>query len=257
MLGAPVSVGTLTSIMHEAAGGLAPFLDAARAALTGAGVAHFDETGARVAGKLHWVHSASTDSWTLYTVHPRRGTEAMDAAGVLPDFAGVAVHDGWKPYFRYQSLVHGLCNAHHLRELTAAAEQPGQGWAADMATLLCETLEAVDAAKTAGADRLETATLAAVHRRYATVMAAGHAANPPPPRSVRGRDRPCGRPPAQIPACATNALGSYLGYDRRTARRARGDDRGGEGARCRRCDTYASRGCGRAGFDAQAPVARA
>jgi monoamine oxidase len=28
----------------------------------------------------------------------------------------------------------------------------------------------------------------------------------------RGRDRPCGRPPAQIPACATNALGSCLGY---------------------------------------------
>ncbi len=27
-------------------------------------------------------------------------------------------------------------------------------------------------------------------------------------RHCRGRDRPCGRPPAQIPACATNALGS-------------------------------------------------
>src|SRR5712691_11520637 len=27
----------------------------------------------------------------------------------------------------------------------------------------------------------------------------------------RGRDRPCGRPPAQIPACGTTALGSYLG----------------------------------------------
>src|ERR1700735_264264 len=27
----------------------------------------------------------------------------------------------------------------------------------------------------------------------------------------RGRDRPYGRPPAQIPACGTTALGSYLG----------------------------------------------
>ena len=27
----------------------------------------------------------------------------------------------------------------------------------------------------------------------------------------RGRDRPLGRPPAQIPACASNALGSCLG----------------------------------------------
>jgi hypothetical protein len=28
----------------------------------------------------------------------------------------------------------------------------------------------------------------------------------------RGRDRPCGRPPAQIPACGIPALGSCHGY---------------------------------------------
>jgi ADP-ribose pyrophosphatase YjhB (NUDIX family) len=33
----------------------------------------------------------------------------------------------------------------------------------------------------------------------------------------RGRDRPYGRPPAQIPACAANALGSCLGFWRRSA----------------------------------------
>ena len=33
----------------------------------------------------------------------------------------------------------------------------------------------------------------------------------PPDVLGRGRDRPCGRPPAQIPACGTTALGSYLG----------------------------------------------
>jgi hypothetical protein len=43
---------------------------------------------------------------------------------------------------------------------------------------------------------------------------------------VRGRDRPCGRPPAQIPACAANALGSYLGCDRQTAHWAMGGDLG-------------------------------
>ena len=36
-----------------------------------------------------------------------------------------------------------------------------------------------------------------------------------------GRDRPCGRPPAQIPACGITALGSYLGCGRRSARWAR------------------------------------
>src|ERR1022692_5272627 len=42
----------------------------------------------------------------------------------------------------------------------------------------------------------------------------------------RGRDRPCGRPPAQIPACAANALGSCLGSWRRTARLGRDASRG-------------------------------
>jgi hypothetical protein len=31
-------------------------------------------------------------------------------------------------------------------------------------------------------------------------------------KDSRGRDRPCGRPPAQIPACGITALGSCHGY---------------------------------------------
>jgi putative transposase len=37
----------------------------------------------------------------------------------------------------------------------------------------------------------------------------------------RGRDRPCGRPPARIPACRTTALGSCLGFWLRGARSGR------------------------------------
>ena len=49
-------------------------------------------------------------------------------------------------------------------------------------------------------------------------------------RADRGRDRPCGRPPAQIPACAANALGSCLGWWRRSARWGRDASRGRVGA---------------------------
>lgn len=42
------------------------------------------EPGFRVAGKLAWVHSASSGRYALITVHPRRGREAVGAAGVLP-----------------------------------------------------------------------------------------------------------------------------------------------------------------------------
>jgi len=63
-------------------------VEVVRAGLMAAPVAHFDETGARVAGRLHWVHSASTGLLTLLTVHAKRGKVAMDAAGVLGGFAG-------------------------------------------------------------------------------------------------------------------------------------------------------------------------
>ena len=75
-------------------------------------MAHFDETGARVAGRLHWVHVAATGRLTLLTVDAKRGKVAMDAAGVLPGFRGVAVHDGWSPYWRYPKATHALCAAH-------------------------------------------------------------------------------------------------------------------------------------------------
>jgi hypothetical protein len=44
-------------------------------ALIAAQVAHFDETGFRVAGKLAWVHSASSRKYVPVTVHARPGTE--------------------------------------------------------------------------------------------------------------------------------------------------------------------------------------
>ncbi len=98
VLGASVATGTLAAVLAEGAVGLDGFLATVRDRLAAAPVACFDETGARVAGRLHWVHSASTSLLTLLTVHAKRGKVAMDAAGVLPGFGGVAVHDSWAPY---------------------------------------------------------------------------------------------------------------------------------------------------------------
>jgi transposase len=111
-----------------------------------------DETGLRVDGRLAWVHSASTDTDTLITVHDRRGRVAMDAAGVLPGFTGTAVHDCWQPYFGYP-LTHALCNAHVVRELTGVWESTGQSWAAKLAATLERLNVAVHQARDGGQPR--------------------------------------------------------------------------------------------------------
>ncbi|MBE7529831.1 MAG: transposase [Ardenticatenaceae bacterium] len=56
--------------------------------------------------------------------------------GILPEFTGALVHDNWATYFKYQLLLHALCNAHHLRELTAVVENDQQQWAALMIACL-------------------------------------------------------------------------------------------------------------------------
>jgi transposase len=116
--GVPVSTGTVACWVKRTALGLIDtVLPVIRDRIAAAPVAHFDETGWRTAGRLAWLHSASTTTDVLYTVHSKRGRTAMDDAGVLPVFTGVAVHDAWAPYDTYTDAVHALCNAHVLREL--------------------------------------------------------------------------------------------------------------------------------------------
>jgi transposase len=143
-----------------------------------------------VAGRLHWVHSASTAGLSLSTVHPKRGKLAMDAAGVLPGFGGLAVHDGWSPYWRYQHLTHALCGAHLLRELEAISDEQGQGWAAGMAELLVDVKLAGDRARAAGLGGVDDEARARLRVRYQRLVSDGQAANPPP---ARGRRRGRGR----------------------------------------------------------------
>jgi transposase len=197
VLGASVATGTLAAVLSEGAAGLDGFLATVRDQLAAAPVAHFDETGARVAGRLHWVHSASTSLLSLLTVHAKRGKAAMDQAGVLPGFVGVAVHDGWAPYWRYE-VPHALCGAHLLRELEAITQEPGQGWAAGMAELLVDAKLAADRARAAGVGRVEGAARARLHTRYARLLADGQAANPPPPASGRRRGRAPRSPAARL-----------------------------------------------------------
>jgi transposase len=174
---APISVATLQAFVAKGADGLEEFLREIRRQLADSEVAHFDETGGRIDGRLQWIHSASTETLTLLCAHRKRGVEAMEDAGVLPDFRGVAVHDGWAPYRSFEDAKHALCGAHHLRELTAAHEH-GQAWALGMSCLLLDTKDAVDQAKTTERKRLPTKTLAELHASYRAVIELGYEENP-------------------------------------------------------------------------------
>src|SRR5512135_798742 len=110
VFGTPMAAGTVAAWTARAAAGLAPFTAAARAALAEAELVHADETG---------LHVACRRRFTGLFCHRKRGTQAIDAAGVLPHFTGIAVHDAFTSYTRYPAVTHALCNAHLLRELIA------------------------------------------------------------------------------------------------------------------------------------------
>jgi len=209
--GASVATGTLAGVVAEAAGRLEGFVEVVREQLAAGPTAHFDETGARVGGRLAWAHSASTGLLSLFTVHAKRGKVAMDAAGVLPCFRGVAVHDGWSPYWRYQHITHALCGAHLLRELEGLVDEPGQGWAPGMAELLVDVKLAGDRARAAGLRQVDDDVRARLRVRYQRLVTDGQAANPPPARGRRrGRARrsPAGRLLARLDAHRDEVLRS-------------------------------------------------
>ncbi len=169
MFGCAPSPAVIAAMAKKAAGFIAPALDSIIKALVQAEVAHFDETGFRVAGKLAWVHSASAGKYVLVTVHPKRGKEGMDAAGVLPAFAGIACHDAWAPYDGYDAVsAHALCNAHILRELTAVTETGTDldvTWAKQAIDALLALKAAADAARAAGRGAIGPGLLAR-HGKY-------------------------------------------------------------------------------------------
>lgn len=183
------SEGTLDHAVTRCYEGLAAVETAIQVGVQTAAVAHFDETGLSVGGKLTWLHVASTPHLTHYGWAAQRGAKGAVAVGIVPQFHGVGVHDGLVSYWRYD-WTHALCNAHHLRELTWVAEQRGQTWATDLISLLREIKAAVEQARLSHATRLASAVEQAFVARYASILARGFAANPPPERPPGTRGRP-------------------------------------------------------------------
>ncbi len=177
LLGAPLSEGTLASLIERCAQTLQPVEEQIKQALTAVEVLHQDETGLYVNGQRQWLHVSSTDQLTHYAVHPKRGKAALDAIDILPHFAGTSVHDGWRAYFHY-ACQHALCVVHLLRELTYLAEEQGLTWAADLIALLLDMKAATDQARAQGLASMHPLEVADWQAQFVALVTQADATTP-------------------------------------------------------------------------------
>ncbi len=122
LFGISLSTGTINSMVKRCSDKIAPVKEKIRELLKDSDVVNFDETGLKALGKLFWVHNSSNDEYTYQSANEKRGSIGMEDNGVLPDFTGIAVHDGWPSYQNFEQIEHALCCAHLLRELNAVRE---------------------------------------------------------------------------------------------------------------------------------------
>ncbi|MCK4870880.1 MAG: IS66 family transposase [Gammaproteobacteria bacterium] len=183
-VGLPLSVGSIFNFNKEAYNLLEGFAQIAKEQLCLSDLINADETGINVNKKRLWLHSASNHNWTYFYPHEKRGTEAMDQIGILPNFSGVLCHDHWKPYYKYE-CAHALCNAHHIRELTWAEEQDNQQWS----KLMRELLEKINKAVHDAGGTLDRIRVEDYRKRYRKILENGEPECPAPKRKEGQKGR--------------------------------------------------------------------
>lgn len=161
--------------------------------LTEGGVRHLDETGLRVAGKLHWLHAICDTAFTHYRIDAKRGAVPTFLTG------GTIVHDHWKSYYAHMNGVdaHALCGAHHLRELKAIEDIEKEPWATEMSALLNRANQLRCTAQDQGETELPEPVRQDIITGYMAILAEGlafHERQPPLAKSSGARGPKARRP---------------------------------------------------------------
>jgi transposase len=126
-----MSAKTIANTSESLASLIVPTVEKLVAQIEEEPVKHLDETGLRINGKTNWLHVVSTETQTWYRVAEKR--KDLEP---LSGLRGKVIHDHWKAYYQLSWLEHGLCNAHHLRELKALSEIEQESWAKSLAQVL-------------------------------------------------------------------------------------------------------------------------
>ena len=168
LAGLDVSTGFLVNARRRAATLLTPFMTRVRRLLHAAGLLHVDETTARAEGGLAYLHVACNDDYTVMHTGGRTNDD-IDAGGVLVDYAGIIVRDGYAGYQHLVNAVHVWCGAHTLRDLKGLydADPAGQPGAKAMATTLTMALRDTRTARACGVDSLTEVQLSFLRSCYA------------------------------------------------------------------------------------------
>lgn len=167
------SEATLLSYLKLTSESLQSAENAIRSQLLGEPVVHADETGLRVEGQGHWLHTISMGKWTLLGMHESRGSKAIDALGFLPRFTGAVVHDCYKSYFKEKyTFKHVLCNVHLLRDCQEIEQFDKHHWVTQMKDLLLKSWIQVKAARQV-MNPLEPDVIEAIKAEYDAILEDG------------------------------------------------------------------------------------
>lgn len=203
--GCPISEGTLIQWSELAAERLVPTVERIAELIAASPLQHGDETGIRVYGMLHWLHVNCTRLLTHLAWHGSRGRQAMDEIGIWPRFAGRGMHDRFASYDAYE-CAHSICGAHLVRDCAGVAEQEHQQWAAEMRDFLLDLHASCQQWRLLSLTCVPTIERDDWVARYFEILAAGYAAQPPPPTPSAGSHK--GR---QKQSKAKNLLDALLG----------------------------------------------
>ena len=150
--------------------------------ITGSDVAHADETGVRVQGKLHWLHTTSSLLFTYLFMHEKRGALALTSEkSILNKITGWLVHDCWSSYFNFDKIKHAICGAHILRELEGLVESGQSKWAKVFKAFLMSVYEMPFKERVKRRQQIEA--------RYILICNMGEKSEPPPKKTPGKRGR--------------------------------------------------------------------
>jgi len=188
LFGCPISTGALTGIINKSSDCAKALQDKIKEKVKASEFMHNDETGLNVLNRTCWLHTASTPEYAYFKVTEGRSFADIKSVGVFENYAGRSIHDFLASYLKFEGLNHGLCNAHHLRELTYVQEELGQQWAQGMAALLLEIKGAI-AQLPPEESLLEAKIQQQFLETYRAIIQKGHQSNPPPKRKPGQRGR--------------------------------------------------------------------